>query len=209
MSKVFAALRGAMGVLALVAVVATFAASAAKAPINPFNFFGYFTIQTNIGLALVLIVLAVEGFTGRTPSPLLRLTSASFFAYMLVVGIVYNTLLIGMAGGVLLPWANTVLHVVLPIYALIDLVLFGDRDPLPWKRFAFVLIYPLVWTVVVLIRGATDGWVPYPFLGPSQGYGVVALFCVAIAIAFAAAGALAWWLSRVHILKPVDVRSAA
>ena len=31
------------------------------------------------------------------------------------------------------------------------------------------VLYPVVWIAVVLVRGATDGWVPYPFLNPEQG----------------------------------------
>jgi hypothetical protein len=56
--------------------------------------------------------------------------------------------------------------------------------------------------VVVIIRGATDGWVPYPFLDPANGYGSVAVYCVIIAIAFAVVGWLVLWYSRVRVLKP-------
>ena len=107
----------------------------------------------------------------------------------------------GWKGGAV-PWANTVLHVIVPIYAAIDWIFFGDRTPVPWNRFWLVFIYPLVWRIVVLIRGATDGWVPYPFLNPSQGYGVVALYCVGIAVAIGVVGSGVWSLNRVHILKP-------
>jgi hypothetical protein len=204
MRFVFAVLRAIMGILTLVAVMATFIATAAKGPVNPFNFFGFFTIQSNIIIAIVLLMLAVDGFAKRRQSPLLLLTRASATTYIVIVGIVYNTLLTGLEGGVVLPWANTVVHVVLPIYALIDWVLFADRSPLPWRRFWIVVIYPIVWCVVVLIRGATDGWVPYPFLDPKLGYGVVFLYVVGIAVAVLAVGAAVWALSRVRILKPAS-----
>ena len=105
-------------------------------------------------------------------------------------------------GGVELGWANFVLHVAVPIYVAIDWIFFGDRPRLPWNRFFIVLVYPIVWLIVVLVRGATDGWVPYPFLSPTLGYGVVALYCVGIAVAIAVVGAGVWALSRVRILKP-------
>ena len=63
------------------------------------------------------------------------------------------------------------------------------------------LIYPVVWIIVVLIRGATDGWVPYPFLNPAQGYGVVALYAVTIAIAAVLFAALIWAASRLHLFR--------
>jgi hypothetical protein len=128
---------------------------------------------------------------------------------MIIVGIVYNTLLVGLPGGVELAWANTILHVVLPIYVLLDWVLFADRGPVAWKRFWVVLIYPLVWLAVVLVRGATDGWVPYPFLNPKLGYGVVSLYVIGIAVGIAVFGAIVWAISRVRILNVADDRSAS
>jgi hypothetical protein len=205
MRFLFASLRFVMGVLALIAVLATFLASAAKSPINPFNFFGFFTIQGNIIMAVVLVMLAVDGFADRRQSPALQFVRASATAYMIIVGLVYNTLLTGVAGGVPLPWANTVLHVVLPIYALVDWLFFGDRATLPWRRFWIVVVYPLVWCAVVLIRGATDGWVPYPFLDPKQGYGIVLLYVLLIAVAILLVGAGVWALSRVRVLRVADV----
>ena len=72
-----------------------------------------------------------------------------------------------------LGWGNNVLHIILPICAVLDWILFADRPTLAWKRLWISLIYPMVWVVVVLIRGATDGWLPYPFLNPATGYGLV------------------------------------
>jgi hypothetical protein len=132
----------------------------------------------------------------------LVLARACVTTYIVIVGLVYNTLLVGLPGGVELEWANFVLHVAMPIYAAIDWVFFGDRRRVAWKRFGIVLIYPLVWVAVVLARGATDGWVPYPFLSPTLGYGVVSLYVVGIAAAIAGVGAGVWWLSRIRILKP-------
>ncbi|WP_277870420.1 MULTISPECIES: Pr6Pr family membrane protein [Cryobacterium] len=68
-------------------------------------------------------------------------------------------------------------------FAELDWLIFSDRSPLPWNELWIALIYPIVWIMVVLIRGATDGWVPYPFFNPAQGYGVVALYALTIAVA--------------------------
>ena len=52
------------------------------------------------------------------------------------------------------------------------------RDGLLW------LAFPLVWTGLTLVRGAIDGWYPYPFLDPvNGGYGTVAVTVVAITLA--------------------------
>ncbi|MGV8970654.1 MAG: Pr6Pr family membrane protein [Microbacteriaceae bacterium] len=185
------------------AIVATFFDTASRATIIPFNFFGFFTMQSNIFAGAVVAVTAVTVLMGRKQSKGLELARACGTTYIALVGIVYNTLLTGLEGGVSLEWANWVLHVAFPIYAVLDWVLFSDRAAQPWKRFWIVLIYPIAWLLVVLVRGATDGWVPYPFLSPAQdgGYATVAIYCVVIALGFAAVGAAVWAISRVRLLK--------
>jgi len=47
------------------------------------------------------------------------------------------------------------------------------------------VIYPLAWTVLTVIRGALDGWYPYPFLDPANGgYGAVVTTTVGIVVGF-------------------------
>ena len=111
----------------------------------------------------------------------------------------YATLLAPLeeAGGVPVPWANVVLHVVTPVYGIVDWLLFRDRVRLPLDRLWVVLFYPAMWLAVVLLRGATDGWVPYPFLDPHQGYAAVTGYCLVILVAFLIVGALVFWGSRI------------
>jgi hypothetical protein len=198
----FAILRLAFVVLVAVAIVATFLDTATRATINPFNFFGFFTMQSNIIAAVVLFLAALATFMGRPQTRVLMFARASATTYIVIVGIVYNLLLAGLEGGVSLEWANWVLHVAFPIYAALDWILFGDRTALPWRKLWVVLTYPVIWCVVVIIRGATDGWVPYPFLDPATGYGSVAIYCIVIFIAAIIVGAAVFALSRVRIIKP-------
>ncbi|MCU1447288.1 Pr6Pr family membrane protein [Cryobacterium sp.] len=202
-----AALRLSMGALTLVAVAATFVSTAARATINPFNFFGFFTIQSNLLAAGVLLATALLVLRSRPVPDWLVLARAAATAYMIVVGVVYNTLLTGLAGGVDLPWANTVLHVLFPLYCLLDWLVFADRDRQPWRRLWLLLAYPALWCNVVLLRGATDGWVPYPFLNPVAGYDVVFGCVLLIAGTVLAAGAVVFGLSRVRPIGVVPVRT--
>ena len=59
----------------------------------------------------------------------------------------------------------------------------------------------MVWVVVVLIRGATDGWVPYPFLNPATGYGLVFAYVLGIAVLTIVTAAIVWALSRLQLMK--------
>ena len=191
------AIRGAAGAVVLLAVAATFADTASRGPVNPFNFFGFFTMQSNLMAAGVVLVAAVLEFRRRTPPEWFVPARAAVTTYMVVVGVVYNLLLRTIAGGVELPWANWVLHVAFPLYVLADWLLMRDRRPLSYRVIRLILVHPLVWVAVVLVRGATDGWVPYPFLDPSTGYASVLVYVVGIAVSFAAFGALVILASRV------------
>lgn len=187
--------------LGVAAVIATLVDTATRATINPFNFFGYFTMQSNIIWFVVMAMAAVVVLRGKNQSELLLLARGCATTYMILVGAIYNTLLAGQEGGVALVWANSVLHIVLPIYAALDWIIFADRHPLAWKRLWVSLIYPMVWVVVVLIRGATDGWVPYPFLNPDTGYGLVFTYVLGIAVLTVVTAAIVWVLSRLQIVK--------
>lgn len=190
-------LRGAVAVLVLLAIGATVADIASRGSVNPLNFFGYFTVQSNLILAAVYLVSALA--PTAVGEPVRSLVRASATTYIAIVGIVYATLLapLGAAGGVPVPWANVALHVVTPLYGIVDWFVVRDRVTLPLNRLWVVLVYPLVWLVVVLVRGATDGWVPYPFLDPEQGYGAVSSYCLAILLAFLVVGGIVFWGSRV------------
>ena len=190
-------LRAAVAALIVVTIVVTLVTVASQSPINPFNFFGFFTIQSNVILAAVYVLTsAAPRALGPVAASLMRACATT---YIVIVGIVYATLLapLGAAGGVPLPWANTVLHVVTPVYGVLDWFVFQDRVGLALRWLWVVLIYPLVWLVVVLVRGATDGWVPYPFLDGKEGYASVVAYCVAILVAFLAVGSVVFWGSRV------------
>ncbi|MGY6499198.1 MAG: Pr6Pr family membrane protein [Microcella sp.] len=196
---VVAFIRIALVGLTVAAVVATFLDAAERGPVNPLNFFGFFTIQSNLLITAVWLWAAVRVLQGRRPSAGRTLLRAITTTFIVIVGIVYVLLLapLGAEGGVPVGWANTVMHYVTPIAGAVDWLLASDRVRLTLKRLGWVLIYPTVWVTVVLVRGATDGWVPYPFLNPDTGYASVFFFVGMIVVAFIAVGAVVFLLSRV------------
>jgi len=192
------------GLAILSAVIGQFVYTAGRAAINPFNFFGYFTIQSNI-ITMVAFFASAYFILGRKTQPTWVIYLRAITTTIIVlVGLVYNTLLSGapLAGSFDLAWSSNILHIIVPIYALVDWLLLPDRTKLPHRGLWLVLIYPLVWLVVILIRGATDGWVPYPFLDPATGYGSVTIHCIAIS-ALTAVFALAVFALAVFALSRV------
>jgi hypothetical protein len=192
-------LRAAIALAVIAAIVATVVDVGSRTTLRFFDFFGYFTVQSNLLLAAGYLYVALTP-APRTPraAEIRSLVRACLATYIGLVGLVYLTLLapLGEAGGVPVRWANTVLHIVTPIYGLFDWIVFRDRLPLPFRRVWVVLIYPAVWLTVVLIRGATDGWVPYPFLDPADGYAAVAGVSVGILVVLVLFGLLMFWISR-------------
>lgn len=163
---------------------------------NPFDYFGYFTNQTSLIAALILTATGAFAVVGRPAPAALALARGIATAYLLVVAVVYNVLVPGTGSAP--PWLSAVLHAVFPLLYALDWLLGGDRAPLPWRRLWLVLPYPAVWLAVVLVRGVTDGWVPYGFLLPERGPLSLILHIAGLLAAVVAAGVLAWAASRVR-----------
>jgi len=113
---------------------------------------------------------------------------------LLVVAVIYNALVPGTGSAP--PWVSVLLHIVFPLLVALDWLLIGDRPRLVWQRLWMLLPYPAVWVTVVLIRGATDGWVPYGFLLPERGVASLVLHIVGLLAAIVVAGLLVWTATR-------------
>jgi hypothetical protein len=163
---------------------------------NPFNFFGYFTNQTSLLASGVLIALGALVIAGRRVPDWLSLLRGIATAYLLVVAVIYNVLVPGTGSAP--AWVSLVLHVLFPILVALDWLLVGDRPRLQWKHLWLLLPYPVVWLVNVLIRGVTDGWVPYGFLLPERGLVSLLLHIVGLLVAIIVAGIVVWMTSGVR-----------
>jgi hypothetical protein len=182
------------------------------------NFLSFFTIESNLLAAIVLAIAAIWALRHRDstdPEPrwlAILLVCAS--TYMIVTGIVYNTLLRGvpLPQGVTVPWSNEVLHVVIPLLLLLDVLFAPRRRALGWSAIFLAAIFPIVWVVYTLVRAnliiapATGNpyWYPYPFLDPQQpgGYGAVSLYVLLIAAIIIGAAALVVWVGRKRGTRP-------
>ena len=175
------------------------------------NYFSLFTIVSTLLGMVALLVAASWGMrhpgTGREPLGI-ALALAAVTGPVLLLGLVYNALLRGLPAPVALgdsvgiamldTYAAEVLHVVLPIYFVLDLLLAPHRRGLPW------------WSLAADHRvrrpaervahqhgervgnpdGTTAWWYPYPFLDPhgAGGYPTALLYIGAILAGFLAIG---------------------
>ena len=177
------------------------------------NFLSFFTIQSNLIAAITLTIGAVWAWTRGRDAAVEPRWYATLLAcattYMLVTGVVYNTLLRGveLPQGTTVPWSNEVLHVVAPLVMLLDLLVAARRRALAWTSVWIIVAYPIAWVLYTLLRShlitapATgDGyWYPYPFLNPYSlpaGYVGVTGYVVVIAAVIVGVGLLVVWVGN-------------
>jgi hypothetical protein len=156
------------------------------------NFFSYFTVQSAM-LAVVTLVIAgaFALLTPRDPA-WLGILRTMVTVYVLVSGIVFGLIVAQSSTRdyrVDVPWSDTLLHFVVPALAVVawttDSVL-GMNPRVPWSTVGWVLVYPSLWLVYTLVRGADVGWYPYFFLDEAQvdGAAGVALYCALVLVIF-------------------------
>lgn len=190
------------------------------------NFFSFFTILSNVSAAIVLAAAAVWHWTrgrGADTEPAgLAVALACTTTYMIITGIVYNTLLRGydLEPGAVLPWSNEVLHLVAPLFLLADLLIGPLRRALPWRAIWAIAAFPIVWVVYTMVRGplitnpgtGDPFWYPYPFLNPHNDGGWISVigYIIAIAVAIVLVAVLVvWWGRRVGVAPAAGGRTAS
>jgi len=150
------------------------------------RYFSYFTIQTNLLLAVCYTVLLFSPGSawGRFFSR--QQTLAAITVYIIIVGLIYNTILRSLWNPEgLQKLVDELLHSVIPVMALIFWLVFTAKNQLQWKNILPWLIYPFAYIIYVLIRGFVAGFYPYPFINTMQlGLNKVMVNSVGIAVVF-------------------------
>lgn len=150
------------------------------------RFFSFFTILTNV---LVAITFTVNGLPGNTrlSSLLSRPGNQTAVAvYILVVALIYNAILrfIWSPTG-MQQLVDELLHLVIPVLFLVYWIWFVLKLSFDFSKIFYWMIYPLVYLVWIISRGAVSGFYPYPFVDASKlGYHRVAINCGLILILF-------------------------
>lgn len=144
-----------------------------------FNFFSFFTVQSNLYVCFYLVTLGCAVFGAKRAQkiafhPLVRLTVTT---YILVTGMVY-------CGGIpmnmtpplywtdfyqsLLSVVQIVHHVVMPSLMLVLFLLPPTKQRIRFRALPLVGVYPLVYSLVSIVRGAVSqpSFYPYPFYRP-------------------------------------------
>lgn len=171
----------------------------------PGEYFSYFTIQTMLANLVALTAAGLFRLRSGTDTVLLTTVRKTLFAYAVVTGLVYNLLLRGLpdepgefVSDIRFP--NEILHVVIPVYLVLDWILTPHHTRVPWSGLWIGLVYPIVWVSFSLSRGAITGWYPYDFLDPRgpAGWTGVITHVAGIAALLLVLLALAAWINRIY-----------
>jgi hypothetical protein len=147
------------------------------------NIFCFFTILSNLLFAATNAVLVIDPRRGSTVFSGLRLSGV---LSMIVTGVVFHIALRGLhdlhgtAAG-----ADFLLHTVSPVMAVISWLVVGPRGVVSRQVIGLTLVYPVLWLIATLIRGAIVGFYPYPFLdATTHGYLRVIINSLIVAVLF-------------------------
>ena len=153
----------------------------------------YFTIQSNVLVAVAAVSLARDPARDGAGWRVLRVAG---LVGITVTGLVHFFLLrplLDLHGWSLV--CDRMLHMVVPLLAVVGWLAFGPRPRITLRAMAWALLWPVAWLVWTLAIGLATGWFPYPFLDvDAKGWGSVLATCggvTALVVAlFAGAAAL-------------------
>ena len=152
------------------------------------RYFSFYTILTNILVAICLTISLLKP-ASNLGKLLLRSTIITAIAvYITVVGLVYNLILRSLWQPQGMQWlVDELLHSFIPVLFIVYWFLFKPTTRLTWNNAFPWLLYPVVYLIYVLLRGALSGFYPYPFVNANTlGYPEVALNCFFLFLVFLA-----------------------
>ena len=200
MRGIVGAVRIVAGLALLATIVLQIADQLAHHAFLPGRYFAYFTIETALVDVVVLLAGGWWALRRSRDTALLTVVAMCTVVYAVVTTAVYNALLrdIHEAGYTSPDWMNEVLHVVIPLLLILDWILAPGRARLRLRALWWVVAYPLAWIAFTMLRGAADGWYPYPFLEPAgpHGIGGVVAYIVGLAAAMIVLALLATLRTR-------------
>ena len=180
-------------------------------PRNVANYLSFFTVESNILAMLALGILVAAHLGGPRVGRRFDVLLLCATSYMVVTAVVYNTSMRGveLPQGATLGWSNEVLHLIAPLWMLLDWFASTRERAVHWRDLGTVILFPLVWLGYTFLRapktsveaGETPYW--YPMLDPaSYDSGVLGVvgscLCVAAALLITAAVHVAFvrWQQR-------------
>jgi hypothetical protein len=150
------------------------------------RYVGYFTILSNLLVVLALVAWAL-GAHGAVTKFLRRVDAQTAVAVaIMIVAVVYHLLLRNLWQPQGWQWlADQLLHTVMPLLFVLHWWFAVPKATLRFRHVLMCLPYPVAYAVYAVVRGAVDGWYPYPFVDVTTlGYPRVAVNACGLLAAF-------------------------
>jgi hypothetical protein len=147
------------------------------------RFFAYFTIESNILVLVTAAQLARDPAHDGSRWRVVRIAAVSGITVTALVHWFLLRPLLHLDRADLV--ADKLLHLVVPVLAVLGWLVFGPRPRIEWPGCLRAAVWPLAWLAVMLVAGGLTGWYPYPFLDHREhGWGHVVVVCIGIFVLF-------------------------
>ncbi|GAB3252279.1 Pr6Pr family membrane protein [Nocardioides dilutus] len=140
----------------------------------------YFTIQSNVLVAVTSVQLARDPDRDGSTWRAVRLAAV---VGITVTGVVHFLLLrplLDLDGADYV--ADKLLHMVVPVLAVVGWAVFGPRPRIDRRAVRLALCWPLAWLAWTLLVGGLSGWYPYPFLDPREPEGATGVVVTSVGV---------------------------
>lgn len=135
---------------------------AVSTPVRLWRLFSYFTIDSNIVVLVVSVLLVLDPLRHGTWWSVARLNA---LLAITITGLVFDIVLapdVHLTGGALI--ATIGFHYIAPWAAVLGWLIFGPRPAFRWSTIPGAFILPVIWLIYIFTQGAFTDWYPYPFL---------------------------------------------
>ncbi len=159
---------------------------------------------TNLIVAVCCTVLLKDSNSGLNKFFSKRNALTAIVVYITIVGLVYNTILRFLWKPEGLQWLiDELLHSVIPFLFIVFWLFFVEKGKIPLKNVLAWLLYPLIYLIYILIRGAASSFYPYPFIDVEKiGYNKTLINSSGMLVAFLAVSILFVALNRLKRVNP-------
>ena len=166
------------------------------------RFFSFFTVESNLLVLAASLALMIDPERDGALFRIVRLDALLGIAITWIVFALVLSKIVHVEG--LAAWINFGFHDASPVLALVGWLLFGPCPRIDARTIALAFVWPIMWIVYTLVRGAVVGWYPYPFLDAAAlGYARVFVnVAVVIGLALALAAAMRW----IDTKRPATIR---
>ena len=153
------------------------------------RFVSYFTVLSNLLVLGCSVVLARNPAHDGLRWRVVRMATMVGITVTAVVHWFFLRPILHLTGSSYV--VDKLLHVVVPLLAVVAWVAAGPRGQAARPQVLGALLWPLAWGAFTLVRGSVTGWWPYPFMDVGTlGWVRVLLNLGGVAVLFGACGAV-------------------